>query len=90
MSSEKNLKQQRKAFRDLIKDLISIEKSSAPFDKKELYLRLPQIPDMNEENIKPALEAALGYVPEITLFQKTTMFVNGTCLPIVLVVLKIE
>ena len=90
MSGEKNLKQQRKAFREMVKNLIYLETSN-PFVDKEVTIRLPKIPDMNQDNIKPALKAALGYTPNILAFQET--FVLGRDskrIPVVLVVLELK
>ena len=90
MSSEKNLKKQRRAFREMVKNLIFLETSN-PFVNKEVTIRLPKLPNMNKDNIKPALKAALGYTPNILLFQET--FVLGEDakrIPIVLVVFELK
>lgn len=70
MNSEKNLKKQRKAFSNIVRNLIYFSTSN-PFCGKEVSITLPDIPNMNEENIQPVLKEILGYIPKILLFQRT-------------------
>lgn len=90
MSCEKNLKQQRKIFREMVKNLIYFETSS-PFVEEQVTIRLPKIPNMNQDNIKPALNAALGYTPKILAFQETFVLdENSKKIPVVLVVFELK
>lgn len=91
MSSEKSFKRQRNALVDVVKKLIFIETSN-PFCSDEVRITLPRIPDMNKENIKPILELALGYVPEILLYQETEIpgKEKNERIPVVLIVFMLK
>ena len=90
MNSEKNYKNQRKAFVKTIKSLIYIATSN-PFHSDKVSLTLPRIPNMNKENIKPILEEALGYLPEIILYQETEISGDkNETIPVVLLIIKLS
>ncbi len=91
MNSEKEKKEQRKAFVNTVKDLIDIATSN-PFCGDEVAITLPRIPGMNSENIKPAFKRALGYVPEILYYHDTVVSIPDSTekLPVTLVIVKLE
>lgn len=91
MSGEKNLKKQRKAFREMVKNLIYLKTSNPFVNKEEVSITLPKIQGMNEDNIKPVLKDALGYVPKILLFQETSVpGDHSQRVPVVLVVIELK
>lgn len=90
MSSEKEFKRQRKALVDIVKKLIYLSTSN-PFTSDVVTITLQQIPNMNSDNIKPILESALGYMPEILLYQNTVVSgEDGKKIPVVLIELKLR
>lgn len=90
MNSEKELKRQRKALVDVVKKLIFLAASN-PFCTDEVLITLPRFPNMNQENIQPILKLALGYDPEIILYQETEVPGEGNKkIPVVLIDLKLK
>ena len=78
MSSEKNLEEQQKAFRELLRNTIYLATSNPFKDKEHLQITLQAIPGMNKENIKPYLKDVLGYTPEIELYRETYTDIDET------------
>lgn len=90
MCSEKQTKKQRKAFVNLVKNLILIATSN-PFCGKEVKITLPRIQNMNEDNLKPIFLEALGYVPKIILYQETEVLgEKDKRIPVVLVIVELS
>ncbi len=94
MNSEKLMNEQRKAFVQLIKNQIKLAKAN-PFVafNNQVSITLPVFTGMNQENIKPMLHDALGYIPEIILFQETEVVLHAKDnqpIPVVLVIVKIH